>query len=205
MNISGPLAYARPDIAIEFERLGGLRNAGPGLLGLQALVPNHVARTSNANPSLYFYLSEDTSRPIDFVLADLTSIDPLLELKLEPPLSAGIHVVELADRGVVLAPNQEYRWFVTLGADEIARAQDAVARGAVFHIEPNTDLVSALADSPRGEQGRIFAERGLWYDALAFISEGIDRDPTDQRLRELRAVTLEEAGLSAAAEYDRRN
>jgi hypothetical protein len=40
---------------------------------------------------------------------------------------------------------------------------------------------------------------------LAFISASIDRDPEDRRLRELRAGLLDDAGLSAAAEYERRD
>jgi hypothetical protein len=205
MNVSGPLAYARPEGAIELGRLGGLRDARPGLLGMQALVPDHVARTSSASPSLFFYLSGDTDRPVEFVIADRISIDPLLKLKLEPPLAAGIHRMELAQHDVVLTPGQEYRWFVRLDAGEGAGSKDIVARGAVFRIEPSDDLVSALAEAPPGERGRILAERGLWYDALAFISASIDRDPEDRRLRELRAGLLDDGGLSAAAEYERRN
>ena len=77
---------------------------------------------------------------------------------------------------------------------------------AVFlgKVEPGADLVETLEAAPLGEQGRIYAERGLWYDALAFISAGIDRNPDDARLRELRAGLLEEGGLSGAADFDRR-
>ena len=112
---------------------------------------------------------------------------------------------ELAQHGVVLTPDQEYRWFVRLDTGEGAGSEDVIARGAVFHIEPSADLVSALADAPPGERGRILAERGLWYDTLAFISASIDRDPEDRHLRELRAGLLETGGLPAAAAYERRD
>lgn len=60
---------------------------------------------------------------VDFVLCDETSIDPVLELHLDPPHSAGIHAVRLADHGVVLAPGGEYRRIVSLASG--ARAEVA--------------------------------------------------------------------------------
>jgi hypothetical protein len=80
---------------------------------------------------------------------------------------------------------------------EVARPPTTTV--AKIRIEPSDDLVSALAEAPRGERGRILAERGLWYDTLAFISASIDRDPEDRRLRELRAGLLETGGLPEAA------
>ena len=204
MNFSGPLVYARPDDAIELARLGGLRNVGPGLPGLQALVPGHVVQTLNASPSFYWYLSEDTDQAIEFVLADRVSIDPLLTRKIESPLAAGIHALHLTDRDVVLEPGKEYRWFVSLSSGDGIASEDVVTRGAVLRIEPAAELVDTLENAPVGERGRIYAEHGLWYDALVFISAGIDRNPRDARLRELRAGLLEAGGLSQAADHDRR-
>jgi hypothetical protein len=204
MNFSGPLAYAAPDDAIELARLGGLRNAGPGLPGLQALVPGHVVQTLNASPSFYWYVSEDTDQAIEFVLADRVSIDPLLTRKIESPLAAGIHALHLTEHDVVLEPGREYRWFVSLSSGDGIASEDVVTRGAVLRIEPAAELVDTLENAPVGERGRIYAEHGLWSDALAFISAGIDRNPRDTHLRDLRAGLLEAAGLSEAADHDRR-
>jgi len=204
MNYSGPLLYARPNDAIDLARLGGLRTAQAGLPGLQALVPGHVAQTLRESPSFYWYLSEDTDLPAEFVLADRVSVDPLLQVRLEPSLRAGIYGVHLAAHDVVLEPDTEYRWFVSLSSDGGTALEENVARGAVLLVEPAGELMNTLAEAPDGERGRIYAEHGLWYDALEFISVGIERDPEDARLRELRAGLLEEAGLSEAAGHDRR-
>jgi hypothetical protein len=204
MNISGPLLYDRPGDAIGMVRLGGLRTARPGLPRLDALVPAHVGRTLSESPFLYWYLSEDTDSPVEFVLNDRVSVDPLLALTFEPPYVAGIHALDLGEHGVVLEPGKEYRWFVSLKAEAGAASEDVIARGAILPIEPSADLKRALENASAGDQGRLYAERGLWYDALAFISAGIDRDPEDARLRELRAGLLEAGGLSEAAEHQRR-
>ena len=170
---------------------------------MHALVPDHVARTLSASPSLYWYLSADTDLANEFVLNDQVSVDPLLTLRLPPPLVAGIRGVDLAAHDIVLEPGKEYRWFVSLSTRESESSGDLVARGAILRIAPDGDLLATLESDPFGERGRIYAERGLWYDALAFISRGVERAPQDVRLRELRAGLLEQGGLLEAADYDR--
>jgi hypothetical protein len=211
MHVAGPLRYAEPADAISLPSLAGLRSEQAALTparalspALQALAPAHVARTLGESPSLYWFLSEATDRPLEFVLSDRVSIDPVLVLDLAPPHDAGIHSLDLAAHDVVLEPGKEYRWFVSMAVDEGAAAEDLVSRGGVLRVEPGAELSASLAEASPGEQGRIYADQGFWYDALAFISESIDRDPEDERLRELRAGLLEGGGLAGAAEYDRR-
>jgi hypothetical protein len=50
----------------------------------------------------------------------------------------------------------------------------------------------------------LYAEAGLWYDALSLLSERIEAAPTDADLRRQRAALLEQVGLRQAAEFDRR-
>lgn len=202
-HVAGPLLYTRPHDAMELAPLGGLRGTRPGLPELEALAPAHEARTLSERPSFYWYVSEATDRSVEFVLADRVSIDPLLELALPPPFAAGFHVVHLGDHGVALEPGKPYRWFVTLAVGDGAGPEDLVARGAVLRVEADADLARALRDAGRGELGRIYAEHGLWYDTLHFISERVEHAPGDARLRAFRAGLLEGAGLGNAAEYDR--
>jgi hypothetical protein len=204
MNVSGPLRYTRPADAIELASPGGLRSTGSGLPVLQALAPSHVARTLSARPTLYWYLSEDTDRSLELVLADRISIDPLLEVTMEGPVAAGIHRLQLAEHGIALEPGKEYRWFVSLESNERIASEDLVARGALLVVDEGTELKDALEAAPIGERGRIYAEQGLWYDALDFISRRIEDTPRDAHLRELRANLLEQVGVSEAAYYDRR-
>jgi hypothetical protein len=49
----------------------------------------------------------------------------------------------------------------------------------------------------------VYAANGLWYDALDFISERI-RERPERALRARRAELLEQAGMKAPADYDRR-
>jgi len=195
MNFTGPLDYAAPAGSTYLEPLGVLRNASEDLPTLQALVPDHVARTVEASPTLYWFLSEDIEHPVKFVLADQVSIDPALELVLEPPLRAGIHALRLADHGMELQLGTPYRWFVSLSSEHLTK-------GGIERVARDPGLEARLAAAP-GERGKVYAGAGLWYDALAFISTGVERNPDDVRPRELRALLLEQAGLERAAAFDR--
>jgi hypothetical protein len=50
---------------------------------------------------------------------------------------------------------------------------------------------------------RLYAAEGLWYDAIAALSELIDTRPQDTTLRQQRNTMLEQEGLTEAAAYDR--
>jgi hypothetical protein len=204
MNFSGPLLYTPPPDAIELEPLSGLRSPRPELPAIRALAPAHVARTLNESPTLYWFVSAATTMPVEFVLTDLVSVDPLVELTLTSPVAAGIHAVDLSAHDVLLEPDREYRWFVTLVDAEADPSAQVISRGAIERIVPSAKLRATLAAAAPGERGRIYAEQGLWYDALAFISEGIERAPRDARLRNFRAGLLERAGLVEQANHDHR-
>jgi hypothetical protein len=203
MNISGPLLYTPPTGSAALESLGGLRSSAPGMPKLQALAPTHVGQTLHASPTLYWYSSVETNARVDFVLADRVSVDPALEFTVASPVPPGIHAVRLEDHGVVLAPGVEYRWFVTIAAAGGDPSADIVTRGAIERVAPRTELQARLEAAEPSERGQIYAEQGLWYDALAFVSEGVESTPLDERLRELRAELLEQAGLQEAADFDR--
>jgi hypothetical protein len=49
-----------------------------------------------------------------------------------------------------------------------------------------------------------YAASGVWYDAVDALSQAIQRNPADRRLRRQRSSLLEQVGLKDAAEFDRR-
>jgi hypothetical protein len=124
-----------------------------------------------------------------------TAIDPVLEHTLDPPLAAGIHEIDLATLGVELDAGRQYRWFVSTstGADS----------EAIERILLESTVRDEIDRAAPGDRGRLYAARGLWYDALGFISALIDEQPQESRFRELRSELLESAGLDAAAAVDR--
>ena len=204
MNLSGPLVYAPPPGSTPLEYLGSVRSPTSDLPMPQALAPPHIAKTLDESPTLYWYLPTATDARVEFVLADRVSLNPVLELTLDSPVSAGIHATRLRDHAVVLDPEVEYRWFVSVSREADPSAE-LVTRGGIERIAPGPGLDAKLAAAEPGDLGRVYAESGLWYDAIATVSEAIERAPQESKLRALRAGLLEQVGLREAADYDRRS
>jgi hypothetical protein len=161
---------------------GGRRGAQNPLPLLVALVPNHVGLTTAPQPSLYWNVSGPAPEGMYFAFAitDEESIEPLVELRLDSPASAGIQEILLAAGDARLEPGVEYRWSVTLVVDPAGPStRDPVAGGWIERVPPPPDLEARLrAAGPDGAPA-IYADEGLWYDALAPLASRAIRDPDD--------------------------
>jgi hypothetical protein len=185
-------------------RVGG-STRGPGTPPtLSALAPDHTGLTIQEQPSLYWYLSKPTSYPIEFTIIDDRAIQPLIERRLSGSLQPGMQRVRLAEYGLRLSVGVLYRWSIALVVDPDNRSRDVIAGGAIERIAPPTELRAKLARAGKTRAPYLYAEAGLWYDALAAISDLIDAAPNAQVLRQERASLLEQVGLPQIAELDLR-
>ena len=176
---------------------------GPGTPPtLSALAPDHTGLTIQEQPSLYWYLSKPTTYPVEFTIIDDRAIQPLIERRLSGSLQPGMQRVRLAEYGLRLSVGVLYRWSVALVVDPDNRSRDVIAGGAIERITPPTELRAKLARAGKTRAPYLYAEAGLWYDALAAISDLIDAAPNDQVLRQERASLLEQVGLPQIADLD---
>jgi hypothetical protein len=181
---------------------GGTRGIGEILVTLFVLAPNHVGLTVQEQPNLYWYLSKSTSIPIEVTIIIEEAIYPLLEKRLLIPAESGIHTIRLKDFNISLSIGTQYRWFLAIVPEPNRRSRDIIAGGIIERIEPPEALHKKLIQGDKEAMGQIFAEEGIWYDAIATLSELIETNPDDTVLREQRATLLEQVGLSEVAQYD---
>jgi hypothetical protein len=197
--------YKPPPRGAPGGRVGGSsRGLEDRLPMLSVLAPDHTGLTVQEQPSLYWYLSKSTIYPIELTIIDDQTIRPLVESRLSGPIQPGIQRVRLADYGMRLSPNVPYRWFVALVVDPENRSRDIVAGGTIKRIAPPEALRAKLAGTGKVQVPSIYAEAGLWYDALAAISELIDAAPNNIVFRSQRASLLEQVQLAEVAQYDTR-
>ena len=181
---------------------GGTRGAADAVPFLCTLVPEHVGLTVSPEPVLCFFLEEATNFPLEFTIIEHHGISPLVETRIAPPLSAGIHLVRLTDYGKQLKQGVKYKWFVALIPDEEHRAKDVLAAGAIERVAFQDDLRQKLKQADAVAISSIYAETGIWYDALAHLSREIAQNPGDKGLVRQRAFLLEQVGLSEVARYE---
>jgi hypothetical protein len=68
---------------------------------------------------------------------------------------------------------------------------------------PSNTLRTQLQQMRKAQAPYLYAESGLWYDAVEAISELIAAAPQDAQWRQQRAMLLEQADLPDVAAYDR--
>ena len=183
---------------------GGSRGVGDITLELSVLAPDHTGLTTKSQPTLYWFISKPANARLDVTVINDEDIDPVLEKVVGTPKSAGIQKLDLATAGTTLAPGIEYPWFMSVTPDEGQRSNDVVASGTIQYIAPDADLESRIAKADERTLAGIYAENGVWYDAIDSISRAIQNNPGDANLRTRRADLLEQVGLKTVADYDRR-
>ena len=77
--------------------------------------------------------------------------------------------------------------------------------GVIKRVEPSADLKEKVAKATPASLASVYAEAGIWYDALAVLSDQIDVQPENKSLREIRSDLLRQVGLKAAAQAEQGN
>ncbi|MCS5635329.1 MAG: DUF928 domain-containing protein [Myxococcota bacterium] len=184
-------------------RTGGfVRSIGEAGPSVEVLSPEHVGWTSRPAPTLYWRLSESTNLPVELVIADDVSPEPLLETRLEGVQAAGIQGLSLADRGLVLQPGVTYRWSVSLVMDEERRSRDRFAGSALVYRPVSAPAAADLAVAPVAERAHRLAAQGYWYDAFHQLTLWLEAEPREARLLAHRAALLEQVGLGSEPESE---
>ena len=185
---------------------GGSRSAGFNLR-LNVLAPSETGYTLQGQPTVYWFASEAIDSPVELTVVSTESLraasKPALEITLKPPIAKGVHALRLAEYGVTLKPDVEYQWFVAVVRDPAQRSNDVLAGGTIKRVAADPAMQSKLKQTAPAQLPGVYAEGGIWYDAIDQLSKQIGAGPDSQRSRTQRAELLEQVGLRYAAAYDR--
>jgi uncharacterized protein DUF928 len=203
---SQPL-YAPPKKLIPRARVGGdVRGTDGTDPEVKALVPDHVGYTVKENPALNWFLSKSTVYQVRFTLRDDRSTRAFQEKVIPTPKQPGIYTINLKELGLVLEPNVQYKWFVSIIRDAESPSKDIVAGGVIERGELSEFMVERDIKLDCTDQSVMDnARAGLWYDAMGCLCNLIDANPKDDKLRRLRARLLKDVGLNGVAEWDLRS
>jgi Domain of Unknown Function (DUF928) len=196
--------YVPPRRSAPGGRVGGSTRGMQFMPILSALAPDHTGLTVQEQPSLFWYLAGATTYPVELTITEARARQPLIETRLSGPIQVGVQRIRLAEYGVRLAVDVPYRWLVALVVDPDTRPRANIAGGTIERIALPQELRAKLGRAGETKAPSIYAQAGLWYDALSAISDLIDAAPNDPALRQQRTALLEQVGLQDLAEHDRR-
>lgn len=195
-----PLTKGAPKVRLT----GGSRGTGDAAVTLDVLAPDDVGLTTREQPSLFWYQSRPSSARFELTLLRDREPQPLLRITAEHAASAGIQRLDLSRTDVRLQPGVEYQWVVALVTDPENRSTDLVASGFIRRVEPDAELGRKLGSAGAESRPAVYAEGGIWYDALATLADDLAARPDHPELNRARADLLGQVGLKAAEEFERK-
>lgn len=179
----------------------GTRGGQESGMALYVLAPDHVGWTVREQPALFWYVSRPVGIKLEFTLIDNLQAAPLVEAPLAQDSSSPLQRIDLARFNARLALNVDYQWSVAAVPDAVNRSKDIVASGAIRRVAASPELAKQLS-STGTNAWHVYAENGIWYEALSVLSDSITANSDDQTLRRHRAALLREVELPDAAQSD---
>lgn len=184
---------------------GGTRTRGGCLAqqpSLTALMPDsNFGRTIAAYPSFSWYVPQNQATAAEFVLLDPANAE-VYKTIVPVAQQSGIVSVSVPTDGSIsaLEVGKSYRWYFSLICDPLDRSADAFTTGWVERVEPSATLTQELATAPTQEQPIIYAEAGIWYEAISTLVKLRHQEPQNVALLNQWQNLLQSVGLEEVAD-----
>lgn len=169
---------------------------------LTALVPeNNLGMTQEARPKLFFYLPQ-TSKPklMEFVLQDENN-NVIYEKTFTATGAKGIININLSEEASrpALAIGKNYRWFLSIICNPQRREHDVAVDGWVKRVALDIKTTQLLERATPVERVNLYANKGLWQDAIATLAELMYKQPNNSQLSATWTQLLHSVKLDAIA------
>ncbi|NEQ32475.1 MAG: DUF928 domain-containing protein, partial [Leptolyngbya sp. SIO4C5] len=206
----GPIAFQNPDIdtppVIEsgFQRGGTLFDLSEEPFLSVVPIDTKHGLTVGQSPILFIHLPElPSSAHAVLSISDVQQLE-YYEFEIESlPTESGIVAIALDEQAEFLQqnPGKDYYWLlqVQFNNDEnFARSPERSRpiTGSIRYVEPGAELVERLAANSIEHHAAIYAEAGLWYDALAVLFKLQQSQPNNLSFQQQWRSLLVSVGLS---------
>ena len=150
-------------------------------LGLTALVPtNKIGRTVFDYPTFFFYLPPTEAESAEFILKDQSGKQIYKQDLTISNLSGVIGVSIPTNKNVPpLEVGKSYTWNFTVICDSLDRSADQIESGTVRRVEISADIRRQLDQADPRQKTVIYAENGIWQDALSTLAAARRDQPND--------------------------
>ncbi len=193
------------------------------------LIPSkdYIGQTTSSHPTFFWYLSQPVSLPMQFTLRESGVSQPLYQKQIDSP-KPGIIQLEIPKDRKGLVAGKSYGWSVTLVCNAkrpsvnpffyswIERVPTTPAleqKLALTNSNSNTATQMLLSEKSSGdrnsllkamrERASIYAQAGLWYDALATLSKAQTANSSESYVREDFLSLLDQVGLTEVVKQER--
>ncbi|WP_346291086.1 DUF928 domain-containing protein [Sphaerothrix gracilis] len=166
-----PPNLGRPGRRVGGGTRGGCASGNPARL--TALLPDsNLGLTTQAYPTFYWFMPQNSAQLMEFSLyqagAATTERQLIYRSTFTVSREAGIASLALPESAGLppLEIDQDYQWSVALICNAEARQQDLRIDGWIRRVEPTADLAAQLATEPAAVHAALYADEGLWFEAI---------------------------------------
>lgn len=169
---------------------------------LTALVPvKDLALTLESHPTLFWYVPQAEGKTLKFTLLDKNDQTIIYEKELPAPSESGIVSIQLSQAETEgLKNNELYHWYLSLVCDPQDRTGDIIVDGWIERIETNADLRASIQQADAEMLPKIYAESGIWHDALSAMVKLYNENPEDGAIASQWETLLHSVQLDAFAQ-----
>jgi hypothetical protein len=130
-------------------------------------------------PILWFYTpyNKSSNYPADFELLDEQS-NPIYKTTISLPDKAGVIGVPLPP----LTVKKPYRWFLNVYCDRQQQETPIFVEGVVQRVELSQALKEQLQTADPIQQIAIYANNGIWHEAVTTLAQLRQKNPQDATL-----------------------
>lgn len=198
------LSFVPPDRGAPGNRQGGATRGGcyKGAQPLTAVMPaTNNGMTTSEYPVLFFYVPATKAQTLELALLD-EKAQKTYKTTIAPTQTAGIVGLKFSDlKGLPpLESGKNYHWYFSMICDSQDRSADVVVDGWVQRVDTDPALKSELQRATPSDRVALYAVNGIWYDAVAALSETRQSSPNQSVQAEEWADLLKSVGLDKIAQ-----
>lgn len=148
---------------------------------LTSLVPqSRLGLTYSSNPTFYWYVPQSPATTAKFLLLNNDDSDVVYETTLALPKQSGIVSFTLPSSAPPLAVGKQYHWYLVVGCSQIDQSANPSVEGWVERVAPEATLKTQLDKATPAEQVQIYANNGIWHEAVTTLVGLRQTNPTDR-------------------------
>ncbi|MDX2239561.1 MAG: DUF928 domain-containing protein [Leptolyngbyaceae cyanobacterium bins.302] len=147
---------------------------------LTSLMPQtRLGLSYSGNPTFYWYVPPSSAKTAKFILLSNDDADVHYETTLNLPKTSGIVSFALPSTVPPLEVGKQYHWYLVVSCNENDQIANPSLEGWVERVEPTPDLSSQLQKADFKSRARIYAENGIWYEAVTTLATLRQTNPKD--------------------------
>jgi hypothetical protein len=143
--------------------------------------PGFFGVTVAQRPTLWIYLAQNTARQLEFLLLDEAD-NTLYQERLTIADNPQFLRIQLGKSSPPLEVGKTYNWLLVKVCDEEDPSRNPFVEGLIQRVEPGATLTRQLKKADLLTRARLYAEAGIWFDALAAMAELRCQNPTNLSL-----------------------